>query len=174
MSQRAYAKRRGVSAMAVSRAVRSGRLKASVRDGKIIDPDLADREWAANTDLTDAPSSVIEQSASWPGVDRPVAPPPPAGEESAGEGTPLHEANRIEKVWKAKTAELKYKQEAGELVPAAEVRGKLEDTFRTCRTKLLGIPSRARQVLPHLTVGDIAAIESMVREALEDLAGAAA
>src|SRR5690348_9655124 len=54
MTLTAYATRRGVSPKAVSKAVAAGRLSASVtRDQhgapKIGDPDLADREWEANT-----------------------------------------------------------------------------------------------------------------------------
>lgn len=54
MTLTAYAARRGVSTMSVSRAVAKGRLVASVgRDEHnrptILDPDLADREWEANT-----------------------------------------------------------------------------------------------------------------------------
>ncbi len=46
LSRRAYAKRRGCSHVAVLKAIREGRI--STVDG-MIDPDLADREWAANT-----------------------------------------------------------------------------------------------------------------------------
>jgi hypothetical protein len=53
LSFRAYAARRGVSHTAVSKAVRTGRLRRSlVKDGArvLIDPALADREWAASSD----------------------------------------------------------------------------------------------------------------------------
>src|ERR1700760_341605 len=53
MSQAEYARRRGVSKEAVSKAIAQGRLRAStmVVDGraKIADPDLADQEWDAAT-----------------------------------------------------------------------------------------------------------------------------
>jgi hypothetical protein len=53
MSLGAYARRGGVSKVAVSKAIAAGRFHASVVriDGapKIGDPDLADREWAANS-----------------------------------------------------------------------------------------------------------------------------
>jgi hypothetical protein len=68
MSLREYAKRRGISAMTVSRAVAKGRLvKSVVRDAqgvpKIADPVLADQEWDANTDYTHAPAAVIDRLA---------------------------------------------------------------------------------------------------------------
>lgn len=47
LSQRAYARRRGVSPEAVSKAVREGRISLAA-DGTI-DAERADREWQANT-----------------------------------------------------------------------------------------------------------------------------
>lgn len=158
-----YAERRGVSVMAVSRAVKKGTLKECVvRDEhgrpKISDPDLADREWAANTDYTDAPYAVAQKAADY-------ARQAPAPSEELN----FAEAGAKEKYWKAQLAELKYKQEAAELVPAAEVRSKVEGAFRTCKTRLLAIPSRARQAIPHLTVEETASLEDLIREALEEL-----
>lgn len=189
MTLTAYAARRKVSKMAVSKAVSSGRLVASVgRDARgrpqIIDADLADREWTAKTDLSKAPTYVKERAEQRAAEPAPPRVDPfghlPRLEEPADPGAPrsahaemtLSEASTIEKVWKAKAAELKYRQDAGELVPAKDVAHRLEDVFHGCRTKLLGVPSRARQALPHLTVADIGVLENLVREALEDLASA--
>ena len=47
ISQREYARRRGISNVSVHEAIKAGRI--STVDGKI-DPDLADREWRENTD----------------------------------------------------------------------------------------------------------------------------
>lgn len=44
---RQYAKHRGVSAMAVSKAVKAGRI--SLTPDKLIDPEVADAEWTKNT-----------------------------------------------------------------------------------------------------------------------------
>lgn len=102
MTQREYAKRRGVSQAAVSRAVKAGRLKASVAPGGgILDPVLADREWDASTDLTRAPLYVRERyvahTATAPVADAPRRDPsrggrPPkarAPEHPAGEAPPV-------------------------------------------------------------------------------------
>ena len=48
-------------------------------------------------------------------------------------------------------------------------------TIRTAKitnakTKLQGIPSRARQRIPHLTTTDVAELEDLIREVLEDIA----
>lgn len=169
MSQREYAKRRGVSHVAVQRAVSRGRLRDSVRDGKIIDPELADREWDENTSYSEAPRAVAEQAAARL-VARGGSPPASRAPEPGADGISMAEASRLEKVWKARQAELQYKQKARELVPADEVRGTLQDAFSECRTKLLGLASRIRQQVPHLTGAEVATIEALVRETLETLA----
>jgi hypothetical protein len=40
------------------------------------------------------------------------------------------------------------------------------------RTTLLGLPTRARQRLPHLGAADLVVLEGLVREVLEELATA--
>lgn len=134
--------------------------------GQIVDPDLADREWDRKTDLSRAPVYVRERAAA-----RSPAAPAVAEADDDGEAVlDMADASAREKHWRAKLAELKFKEAAGELVPAAGVKAELESVFRSCRTKLLGIPSRARAAMPGLSLADVAKIEAFVREALEDLA----
>ncbi len=184
MSCRAYAKSRGLSPNAISEAIRSGRLvKCLVRNEfgqpKIADAALADREMAENTDQTRArgplfpalaapvPVLVASLPPSRPAFD--IEPPttdkPPAlqVEDNATATQRLKSAQ-------ADLAELKRDVERGELVLASEVKKKLEGVFASCKTRLLAIPSRARQALPHLVNADVLVIEDLVREALEDLA----
>lgn len=194
ISLRDYAKARGVSPMAVSKAIKSGRLVRSVvRDHrgqpKIGDVALADREWAAGTDLSKAPGYVKERETARPPPPRapraeaPRAPPPrapadaPAGDDDDGGGPPedvsLVEQTAREKFWKANLAELDYRKRSGELVEAKDVEAQLSDLFANCRNKLLGVPSRARQQDPVLTRDQILLVEGLIREALEELASAA-
>lgn len=70
----------------------------------------------------------------------------------------------------AELAELQLEERRGRLVDAQVMHAKLTDVFARCRTKLLGLPSKAKLGLPHLTHGDVLALDAMVREALEDLA----
>lgn len=101
---------------------------------------------------------------------------PPASSAAADAGDPgftmpsLVEAAAAEKYWKAKQAELDYQVATRELVPAREIEQRLVDTFTRCRTKLLGITSKTKSALPHLTHTDVVTIDRLVREALEDLA----
>jgi phage terminase Nu1 subunit (DNA packaging protein) len=149
----AYARHRGCSRQAVSHAWKAGRIQRSVVlvDGRPTIPDFAaaDREWAANSDYTRQPERVD-------------------GEEP-NEGEYAGAAAR-EKHWRAELAELQYKQRAGELVNAAEMAAAMTDAYTTVRTKLLGLPSKAKQRLPHLQLADLATLEEIVREALEELA----
>ena len=186
LSLRAYARHRGTSAPAVLRAVRRGRLhRCLVYDdqghAKIADVALADQEWAANTDLTMAPTRVKQRAAGQ----APRAPGPPAAPDEPdaaeapavppGVGAPgtlsLLEASALEKDWKARLAELEYRRRAGELVPAKDVEARIVEDYSRCKVKLLGLPRKAKARLPHLTHADIVALDDLVREALEDLAG---
>lgn len=189
MSCRAYAKRRGVSAMAVSVAIRDGRLvKSVIRDQfgvpKIGNPDLADQEWEANTDHIkriyaaglssldrpapaaappDARASTVIIDAEPPRRGRP---PKVDGDETIASAT-----ERLKSA-QANLAELKFRQTAGELVEAAAVEREWADLLSQVRTKLLAIPSRVKQQIPALSVADVATVETLVREALEDLVSA--
>jgi hypothetical protein len=169
----AYAARRGVSKMAVSRAVKAGRLARSVvRDDrgqpKIADPDLADREWSETTDLSRAPAYVKERAEARD-PSRGGRPPRLDDDEGEPEGLSLGEQSAREKFWKANNAELDYRERAGELVNAKAMAAKVGDLILRCRTKLLGVPTRMRQRLPHLTAPDVAEIDALMREALEEL-----
>lgn len=148
--------------MAVLRAIQSGRLKSSVVTGAngkraISNAALADQEWAGNTDLTKAPHYVQEREAA---------------RELPADGSPgesvASAAARV-KHWDAKLRELKFKEAAGELVLARDVTRKVTEKFHHCKARLLALPSRARQDLPHLTLTDVAKLEEIVREALESL-----
>lgn len=159
--------------MAVSKAVKRGRLSKSViRDEQgrpwVVDVDLADREWTGTTDLSKAPAYMRERTEP-PRGGRPRK---PAGEAppATDDGPSLAEATAAKNHWQAELARLKYQREAAELVPAAEVRGQIEKVFRACVTKLLAVPSRAKQALPHLSPSDLAELERLQREALEELA----
>lgn len=179
MSVRAYSRHLGVNHMAVWRRIESGKLSACVvRDakGKVLgigDLAVADREWAENSDLTRATQEVRDREAAREMARQLVAPsvvPDESPQTDEPAAMTMSVASTSEKFWKARLAELKFKQESGELVPAADVARGWVDIITNAKTRLLGIPSRAKQALPHLTVTDIAALEGLIREALEGLA----
>lgn len=181
-----YAKRRGVSRMSVSTAIASGRLsKSVVRVGphnvpKICDPDLADREWEANTDPVKRVAAAGNDPAAWtvrPAVvaddpsdeiDDQPEPAAAAGRDLASIAT---STERL-KAAQADIAELKRDEARGVLITASSVRAEWTDLLSQVRTKLLGIPSKVRHAIPTLSATDVVVIENLIRDALEDLVAA--
>jgi phage terminase Nu1 subunit (DNA packaging protein) len=153
LSLRAYAKHRGVSAEAVSKAITEGRLRESVTRvkgaPKIADAELADREWDANT--------------------RPRV-------ENGPDHTEYYASRSRREAAQAELRELELARHKGELVPAKDFDAHLERLqermrveYARCRDKLLAIPVRARQRDASLTVRHLTLIDELVREALQDL-----
>ena len=174
MTLTAYAARRGVSVKAVSKAVASGRLASSiVRDKhgapKIADPEVADREWQENTRSS---------------IDRPPLVPVPEGEHEECAPAPrpddvpdYHESRARREAAAARReaalAELAERELAvhkGTLIDAAQARADVIGIFTIVKTRLLGIPSRVAQRLPHLAAEVVPLLDELLREALEDLA----
>jgi phage terminase Nu1 subunit (DNA packaging protein) len=160
LSQRAYAKHRGCALRAVQQAIEAGRLTRSVvrtDDGKyLIDPKRADIEWAASTYADRVP------------LTGPTA--PTRGAPDDEDPVSLMQArNRLE-LAKAQLAEMDLAERRGEILDAHEVEARMVGVFSSCKTKLLGIPSRVRQEDPTLTKAQIAILELSIRAALEDLA----
>ena len=163
----------------------------------IADVELANQEWEANTQheyRVKAAGGLDAPGASLPPPRRTVTldtgdyaevlPPAPqeaqkgtgssvpgAGEDDESEdGESLQDASRRQKHWQAKLAELKFKQAAGELIPSSNVERDVNNLLTSVRVKLLGVPSRAIQSLPHLTSADLTVLQALVREALEEIA----
>lgn len=162
---------------------------------RIRDVALADAEWERNTDHTmrlhgsagpgaakpaaKKPAAQAKRPAGGAGpriIDPPKAPPPHRDDpDDEGMDADIHDgmtfsdANRVEKIWKARQAKLDYEKKAGLLAPVAEFKAAMETIVTTSRTKLLALPSKAKQRLPHLTRADIDVLEQLLRESLEEL-----
>lgn len=174
ISLRAYAKRRGVSAEAVSKAITAGRLKESVvRVGgapKISDPDLADQEWGANTQ----PRADVKRGGKSIDAKQLAE----AERVAAEGGIPSYEMSRAIREWAAARrevaladmAEIDVEERRGELVGVEQAREEVVERFTVVRTKLLGLPARVKQRLSHIIAADVLVIDDLVREALEELA----
>lgn len=187
ITQAAYARHRaarglaGASKVAVGRAVKVGRLKdcLEVVSGvaRIKDVALADREWEANTDagmqlkalgLTTPPAALAALMARPSPLPSPTFDNPPEPEDTVGD---FQAARTRKEVALADMAELKFREAAGELIPARDVERQLSGYLVNCKTRLLAIPSRAKQALPHLVAADLVVLEGLLRESLEELAG---
>lgn len=194
ISLSAYARHRGVSTEAVRKAIARGRLVQSITKNdppQIADVQLADQEWAANTDLTRAHDDVKQRAAEPPGndtslhviaggretergrvirMDEPQAHGGSLRREQLEPDVSIAAASAAEKHWRSKKAELDYKRAAGELVDAKEITAAFTQLIVTSRTKLLGLPTKAKSRLPHLTLDDLNVLDDIVRESLEELA----
>jgi hypothetical protein len=187
ISLREYAKRRGVSVEAVSKAITAGRLAACVvkvgRAPKIADPELADREWDANTrPRVDQPSAHARIRPTPRRALPDVHDPEPAEAVDAADirdivvpdyfiSRALREAAAARRAAAlADIAELDVQVRKGELVAVDEARGDVIERFTVVKTKILGVPSRVKQRLPHVSADDVRVIDDFLREALEELA----
>lgn len=138
---------RGTSHVAVLNAINDGRLSAPAvqRQGRswIIDPALADAQWASRTD----PS---ERGAMGGGTARPigtapaVASPPAADQPPAAVkgGPPLAISKQVKAAYEAKLTELDYKERNGELVAVRDVKSQAFACARAVRDGMMGLADR--------------------------------
>ncbi len=138
---RAYARLRGCSPSAVSRAIKEGRISRAVRRDKRgnpkIDPVLADREWAEHTD----PARGFPTTHARANADAVNTEGPSATDEDAD--LPSFEESRAKReAFSANLKELEYQQAAGKLVEGAVVERELFKMSRMVRDAMLNIPNR--------------------------------
>lgn len=182
LSRRAYAahrKRKGLPGGtdgAVRRAIKDGRLSKRVLtpDGRIKSAKAADAEWLASTKADMVPLG----GPTAPKMRRsPTAPSPTkivAAEADSPTGPQVNDlavARARREAAQARMAELELARQEGELVLAKDVEARLADVFLRCRTKLLGVPTRAREQDPTLTDQQIKLVDELIHEACEELAG---
>jgi len=139
MSQRAYARHRGVTLQAVQKALKRGRIAleqdANGRSG--IDPVAADAAWAANT----LPRRELPVPEPAPAAAQPAATEP---EESAttGTGQSIMTSRAVREAYQARMARLDYEERAGRLVPAGAVAAEAYTRARMLRDRIMAVPAR--------------------------------
>jgi hypothetical protein len=167
-----------VSRTAVYKAITQGRLPVvRTRDGKeLIQSDTLREDWFAKTMAkigvgpkppageSSFPPERPKRERSIPEPERLTAPEP-------GDIVPEYNESRARTEYlKAELLELERKEKEGLLVRAAEVQAKWIEVITISRTKVMGIPSKAKQRIPDLTQDQVVVLEDIVREALEELA----
>jgi len=118
VSQRAYARHRGVSLAAVQKAIKQGRIR-TVAEGKI-DVQQADRDWERNTSYGAAPAT----------GDAPAA------------GPSYAQSRAVREVYTARLAKLEYEERIGKLLPADKVTIAAFTKGRTARDHMLLVADR--------------------------------
>ncbi|MBI5885296.1 MAG: hypothetical protein HZB85_01780 [Deltaproteobacteria bacterium] len=149
-----YARRRGVSHVAVIKAVKTGRI-SKTPDG-FIDPEKADQDWAANTDPSKPLNSVsgnpkhrkTQGSPKIPGADVDAA-----STASAGGVPPYLQSRAIREAYEARLSKLDYEVRTGKLVSADEVKVIAFNTGRMARDKLMNMPDRLAPLLAGISDG---------------------
>lgn len=162
----------GVTRQAVYKAVKEGRLPVvRTRDGQeLINSETLRDEWAANTmqKVGVGPKPPMGERAfpvARPRRDGSLADPEP------GDAVPDYNESRARtEHLKAELLELERKEKEGLLVRVSDVQAKWAEVITISRTKVLGIPSKAKQRIPDLTQDQVVVLEDIVREALEELA----
>ena len=66
--------------------------------------------------------------------------------------------------------EIERKQKEEQLVDSKEVKATWLQLIALAKTKVLGIPSKAKQRIPDLDVSAMKCLEDIVRESLEEIA----
>lgn len=137
VSQRAYAKHRGVSLAAVQKAIKAGRIRTAA-DGKI-DAVQADADWDRNT----GPRQKAGNVSSTP---PPRTGPTLAAEPMAG-GLDYARARAVRENYMARLAKIDFEERSGKLVSRDEVQVAAFNKFRTFRDGMLNIPDRVAAVV---------------------------
>ena len=123
ISQRAYARLRGVALSAVQKAIKTKRITPN-EDGTI-DPERANQEWERNTFA----GKTLHQATQTtrPQVVPLSAPPPRGGSGMPGQPDVSSDpvaaylrARAVSETFKAKTAQLEYEERAGKLIQATK------------------------------------------------------
>ena len=172
LSIRAYARHRGVSHVAVKKAIDSGRITPEA-DGTI-EPNRADLEWAQNTVSArkPAPAKVAPAAVELPRA-RTMEPAEPAAPVLSTGGTSLLQARTVNEVVKAQTNKVRLAQLKGDLVDRAQAIAHVFRLARTERDAWLNWPARiSAQMAAKLEIDAHelhVALESAVRDHLIEL-----
>ena len=173
LSIRAYARHRGVSHVAVKKAIDTGRITPE-SDGTI-EPNRADLEWAQNTLPSRKPATPTKADPSTPPPARPVTREPSetsAPSLSAG-GTSLLQARTVNEVVKAQTNKVRLARLKGDLVDRSQAIAHVFRLARTERDAWINWPARiSAQMAAKLETDPHTlhvALEAAVREHLQEL-----
>lgn len=193
LSLREFGRRHGVTGEAVRKAIKTGKIPADCIEHNergwpvIVNETRAASSWSINRD----PNQVRDKATMAAGAKRGWAqrrgedPPPeddsdePAAPSGTGVGQPLRaggslpsitESKAITEAYKARMAKLEFEKESGKLVNADQVRVGYVNQVTAARNRLLGVPSEAKQRMPHLTIEEIEILEDLIANALEETA----
>ena len=171
LSIRAYARHRGVSHVAVKKAIDTGRITPEV-DGTI-EPNRADLEWAQNTVAARKPAAAKTASPAAEPIRPASAPVEPVAPPLSAGGTSLLQARTVNEVVKAQTNKVRLAQLKGDLVDRSQAIAHVFRLARTERDAWLNWPARISAEMAAKLEVDAhelhVALESAVRDHLIEL-----
>ena len=168
----------GLTKEAVYAAVKAGRLSVvRTADGReLVQSDSMRDEWERNTQTRigrgpKPPSDPAAQKPLRPVEERRRAPESDTALARTEDEVPEYNESRARTEFlKAELLELDRKQKEKSLVKADEIESKWVEIITIARTKILGIPTKAKQRIPDLDTDAITLLDDIVRETLEDVA----
>ena len=143
--------------------IRSGELPTTdTGEGRLIERSGLEEKWLSITRLrADSPPLRSAEVRTTPKPKQP---------EPRTDLPDYNESRRRSEFEKANLLELDRKQKEGLLLPRQEVETAQAAAIGISKTLLLGVPSKAKQRIPHLTLEEVEILTGLVREALEQLA----
>lgn len=157
---------RSYSYQALKYLIEKGRLpRSSIRDGdgkaKGVYQDLLLEEFESTIGTRESIDNKRRQRAASP-----VAEPPPDAVPSYAE----ERARREREV--RLMAQMDRRRREGELLERTDVERAWAQSVTIAKTALMGVPSRAKERIPHLDLNEIEVLTELIRSALEEVANA--
>jgi len=135
----------------------------------LIERDNLEQRWAAITRTrTDSPNPL--RPAAERTKPQPKQPPPPPRAPEPEELPAYNDSRARSEYEKANLLELQRKTQEGLLLRREDVELAWGGAVNITRTRLLGVPSTAKQRIPHLEIEEVELLTTLIREALNELA----
>jgi hypothetical protein len=135
----------------------------------LIERDALEQRWAAITRTrTDSPNPL--RPAAERTKPQPKQPPPPPRAPEPEELPAYNDSRARSEYEKANLLELDRKTKEGLLLRREDVELAWGGAVSITRTRLLGVPSTAKQRIPHLEIEEVELLTALIREALDELA----
>jgi phage terminase Nu1 subunit (DNA packaging protein) len=146
-----------ITPQAMTRAIREGRIKtkAAANGRDMIELEGLRERWALTTQTKINGARMVDEPPRRP---------------STEEVPDYNESRARTEFLKAELLELERAEKEKRLVDAVEISQKWGEVVAIARTKILGIPSKAKQRIPDFPEDAFVILEDIVRESLEDLA----
>lgn len=145
MSCAQYARHRGVSKAAVTKAVQAGRISLIERDGKrFVDSDIADRQWNANTQHEKKHIQTQKEKLenTSPQTEETASTAPESESEQKNSPSTYSQARAYKETFNAKLAKLQYDERVGRVTSVEQVQKEAFRDARIVRDAMMRLPDR--------------------------------